>query len=78
MKEVVMSVIKYESLDGNIYDTEKECQLRDDIHKGIARICPNCNGKGEEIVEDWGYRNYEQTCRECNGKGHQYKKETWE
>lgn len=74
MKEVEVVVIKYESDDGDIWETKEEAIHRDKMRSGERKKCTICNGSGKE--PDCENRNYHK-CSSCNGKGWLEKVEVW-
>ena len=77
MKEIIVSVRKYESIDGKVFDTEDECNHYEKLLSGERKICHNCNGRGRTPDEEYRYPDYYE-CGTCNGKGWLEKKEKWE
>jgi len=67
MEAVEVMIIKYKSKNGKIYDNEKDALLYDDIHDGIKKICPSCNGL-KKVLDEEG--KYYRDCGVCNSKGY--------
>ena len=80
---------RYKAKDGIVFDTQRECEMHELITDGKARICPDCNGKGEredcnEVLDPgWhpgrGEPRYLTEkkygpCSTCGGKGYLVKK----
>ncbi|MBO4516791.1 hypothetical protein J5751_05185 [bacterium] len=80
---------RYKAKDGRVFDTQRECEMHELITDGKARICPDCNGRGErehcnEVLDPgWhpgrGEARYLTEkkwgpCSTCHGKGYLVKK----
>lgn len=68
MKPIKVSITKYESKDGKVFDTEEAALIQDDIVDGKKRVCPGCKGE-KKVWNDDGRGQY--SCGACNGKGYQ-------
>lgn len=73
MKEIIVEVIKYQAIDGNVYDKYEDCHHHEMILSGKRRVCITCFGGGE-IPDEGNYHKVK--CHDCNGKGWQEKDET--
>lgn len=75
MKEIEVKVIKFQSNDGNIYDTRAMALIADDVHSGSKRWCPTCKGTGKVRYESEDGRSpmdgKEVKCNKCDGKKYQ-------
>ena len=79
-------------VDGKEFLDPDDCTAHEKIAKGLAKVCPECNGKRYRnyIEHDFdpvwhsgeGYRSIEMEkygkCPTCKGKGYLEKKVTWE
>lgn len=79
-------------VDGKEFCDRDDCIAHEEIAKGHAKLCPDCNGKKFRDYEDhefdpmWhpgeGYRSIVTKkygkCPTCKGKGYLKKKVTWE
>lgn len=74
MKPIKVEVIKFQSNDGEVWDTELEAKHRDNIIAGVVKVCPMCSGTGKTDTVD--FRSTER-CGTCNGKGWLKKEEVW-
>ena len=89
-KEIRQKNINYEvfiSDDGTEFDNEYDALHHDKIIKGEIKECPDCKGRGWNIIES-EYEDYHTgvimttkdtyTCKTCKGKGYLEKKVIWE
>lgn len=74
MKEIEVTVIKYQTEDGEIFDNPNEAEHYERMLKGIRRVCTSCKGSGRVLSVDM--RSTE-PCQDCNQKGWQEKVEVW-
>ena len=74
MKEIEVTVIKYQAEDGEIFDNPNEAEHYERILKGTRRTCPECKGTGMVLSNDMRYM---EPCQDCNKKGWQEKQEVW-
>lgn len=73
MEKVIVSVEKYKSNDGRVFDKEADCIHHELMASGVRRICAWCHG--DKKVPDAGNCYYIK-CDGCDGKGWQEKYET--
>lgn len=65
MQEIKVTITKYKSDTGIIYDNQEDALIDDDVHKGIKEWCYNCKGLG--LVEHC-MLNEMIRCSMCNDK----------
>lgn len=52
MKQIEVTVIKYQTEDGEIFDNPKEAEHYERIINGIRRVCPSCKGTTRVLSND--------------------------
>lgn len=74
MKEIEVTVIKYQTEDGRIFDNPKEAEHYERLKNGTRRLCEECKGTGRMLSNDM---RSTVPCTDCNQKGWQEKVEVW-
>lgn len=75
MKQIKVSVTKYEANDGKIFDSEEECIHYEKMKSGQRKICDSC--KGGKTIDPYGDGKTKWKCPMCDGKGWVEKTVVW-
>jgi hypothetical protein len=68
MKEITVTVIKYQASDGKIFDKKDDCIFHEKILTGKIIKCVHCGGTGK--IDAFGDGREYWECNDCRGNGY--------
>jgi uncharacterized protein YbaR (Trm112 family) len=67
MKEIQVTVTKFEAVDGKVFDRKDDCIHHEEMLSGKRVVCPVC--RGTRYYREPGPGGEEVLCPECKGNG---------
>lgn len=75
MKEIEVTVIKYETNDGRFFGNKQSAMFHEGLLDGSIKVCSHCDGVGE--IDSYGDGRVFHKCSECKGSGYLHKQTIW-
>lgn len=75
VEPIEVTVTKYKTKDGQVFEKEAKAEEHAAILRGDAKICDACGGTG--LYDNVGDGRHKSSCRVCRSTGVLYRQEVW-